>query len=284
MFEVRRVSDRIILLRLVVGSSVLTFLSVYAPQVGLSDVVKDQFYDQLRATAAKVPASELLVPCGDWNGHVGRDGTCFREVHGGYGLGVRNVEGDRILEFAVANDVVMGNACFKKRKCHLVTYQSGGISTQINYILFRCNLRKLIVNVKTIPGEECATQHCLLVCDIKVDIPSLPKRKFVPRLKICKLKDPVTRQKFRVAFTQRTVDANAVTTEKWANSKSGLLGATEVVCGQSKKHQWRKQTWWWNDLIVSAVEEKRRCYKAWKRHGQQSCSMLGKMHILLRGF
>ncbi|XP_014670792.1 PREDICTED: uncharacterized protein LOC106811605 [Priapulus caudatus] len=223
VFEVRRVSDRIILLRLVVGSSVLTFLSVYAPQVGLSDVVKDQFYDQLRATAAKVPASELLVPCGDWNGHVGRDGTGFREVHGGYGLGVRNVEGERILEFAVANDLVVGNTCFKKRECHLVTYQSGGISTQIDYILFRCNLHKLIVNVKTIPGEECATQHRLLVCDIKVDIPSLPKRKFVPRLKIWKLKDPVTRQKFRVAFTQRTVDANAVTTEeKWANLKKNL--------------------------------------------------------------
>ncbi|XP_014679155.1 PREDICTED: craniofacial development protein 2-like [Priapulus caudatus] len=175
-FEVRRVSDRIILLRLVVGSSVLTFLSVYAPQVGLSDV-KDQ------------------------------DGTGFREVHGGYGLGVRNVEGERILEFAVVNDLVVGNTCFKKHECHLVTYQSGGISTQIDYILFRCNQRKLIVNVKTIPGEECATQNRLQVCDIKVEIPSLPKRKFVPHIKIWKLKDPVTRQKFRVAFTQRTVDA-----------------------------------------------------------------------------
>ena len=70
VYEVTRVSDRIILLRLVIGLKVLNVLSVYAPQSGLSDVEKDQFYDQLRATTAKIPSSEYLIPCGDWNGHV----------------------------------------------------------------------------------------------------------------------------------------------------------------------------------------------------------------------
>ena len=32
--------------------------SVYSPQCGLSDSVKDIFYDQLRAMTAKIPASE----------------------------------------------------------------------------------------------------------------------------------------------------------------------------------------------------------------------------------
>ena len=34
-----------------------------------------------------------------------------------------------------------------------------------------------------------------------------------------------------------------------------LLGAT------GKKHQWKKQTWWWNSCVDEAVKEKRRCYK-----------------------
>ena len=71
VFEVQRVSDRILLVKLTVGQRVVTLLSVYAPQSGLSDVDKDLFFDQLRAVTARIPRSELLIPCGDWNGHVG---------------------------------------------------------------------------------------------------------------------------------------------------------------------------------------------------------------------
>ena len=100
IFEVQRVSDRIILVKLIVGQRVVTFLSVYAPQSGLSDEVKDLFFDQLRAVTARIPASELLIPCGDLNGYVGRAGSKYREVHCGMGYGrpEPDVEGERILE------------------------------------------------------------------------------------------------------------------------------------------------------------------------------------------
>ena len=52
VFEVKRVSDRIILVKIIVGQRVLCLLSVYASQCGLSDSVKDLFYDQLRAVTA----------------------------------------------------------------------------------------------------------------------------------------------------------------------------------------------------------------------------------------
>ena len=54
VFEVKRVSDRIILVKIIVGQRVLCLLSVYAPQCGLSDSVKDLFYDQLRAVTATI--------------------------------------------------------------------------------------------------------------------------------------------------------------------------------------------------------------------------------------
>ena len=43
VFEVHRVSDIILLVKLIVGQRVVTLLSVYAPQSGLSDVDKDLF-------------------------------------------------------------------------------------------------------------------------------------------------------------------------------------------------------------------------------------------------
>ena len=36
---------------------------------------------------ARISASEFLIACGDWNSHVGRAGTGYREVHGGMGSG-----------------------------------------------------------------------------------------------------------------------------------------------------------------------------------------------------
>ena len=62
VFEVKRVSDRITLVMTIVGQRVLCFLSVYAPQCGLCDSVKDLFYDQLRAVTSMIPASEFLIP------------------------------------------------------------------------------------------------------------------------------------------------------------------------------------------------------------------------------
>ena len=99
---------------------------------------------------------ELLIPCGDWNGHVGRAGTEYREVHGGmgYGRSEPDVEVERILEYALAFDLLLGNTCFKKHDSHLITYKSGNAATQIDFILFPRAMRKLVTDVKLIPGEK----------------------------------------------------------------------------------------------------------------------------------
>ena len=98
-------------------------------------------------------------------------------MHGGMGYGrpEPDVEVERILEYALAFDLLLANTCFKKRDSHSITYKSGNIATQIDFILFRRTIRKLVTDVKVIPGEEVALQHQLLVCDM---------RKFTPRLKV----------------------------------------------------------------------------------------------------
>ena len=87
----------------------IPFLTLIALQQGRPEAEKDRFYDQLNAVVAKIPLSEVLIPGGGWNGHVGRAADGFEEVHGGYGYGVRNDEGGRLLDFAVAHDLVIGN-------------------------------------------------------------------------------------------------------------------------------------------------------------------------------
>ena len=33
------------------------------------------------------------------------------------------------------------------------------------------------------------------------------------------------------------------------------------MCGLSKKHEWKRETWWWNDKVKEAVKKKQECFK-----------------------
>ena len=207
VITVERLSDRIILLKLIIGKQIFTFISLYAPQSGLPQAAKDHFYDQLRSVVMSVPSSEVLFCLGDWNGHVGASANGYEDVHGSHGFGTRNSEGVSILEFAMANDLLVGNTWFIKRDSHLISYYSGPHRTQVDYALYRRNFRKSVTNVKVIPGEECATKHQLLVCDLTIHIPHPKKRKFTPRLKSWKLRDPAVASKFHDVFRAKVLEA-----------------------------------------------------------------------------
>ena len=263
----QRVSDRIILVKLVVGQRVVTFLSVYAPQSGLSDEVKDLFFDQLHAVTARIPASEFLIPCGDWNGLVGPAGTGYREVHSGMGYErpELDVEGERTLEYALAFDLLLGNTCFKKFDSHLITYKSGNIATQIDFILFRRTMSKLVTDVKVIPGEEVALPHQLFVCDMRIDVPPKSKSKFTPHLKVWKLRDPQMsnfQEVFNLHVSTFAGVADGATEHIWNNIKTGLLKTTEEVCGSTWPQRWRCETWWWNEYMEKAIAAKLKAFKA----------------------
>ena len=48
ILDVKHVSDRVMLIKLVVGKSIVIVLLVYDPQSGLDDSVKDMFYENLQ--------------------------------------------------------------------------------------------------------------------------------------------------------------------------------------------------------------------------------------------
>ena len=83
MFEVKQAS-KIILVKIIVGQRVLWYLSAYAPQCGCSDAVKYLVNDLLSNMTSLIPASEFLIPYGDWSGHIGNTGSIYKETHEGY--------------------------------------------------------------------------------------------------------------------------------------------------------------------------------------------------------
>jgi hypothetical protein len=61
-----------------------------------------------------VPVSEKLFIGGDLNGHVGSTRINFDEVHGGFGYGCRNQEGEGILNSVLAYDLIVTNILIRK--------------------------------------------------------------------------------------------------------------------------------------------------------------------------
>ena len=108
-----------------------------------------------------------MIISGDLNGHVGCSSTVFEGVHGN-GVGNMNNQGKRMLEMAQLHQFKIENTQFAKRENHLVTYNSGGNRTPIDYIPVRDGGRLVITNCKTLPFEGMATQHRVLIEDLLV--------------------------------------------------------------------------------------------------------------------
>jgi len=87
--------------------------------------------------------------------------------------------------------MIVCNIMFKMRASRLITYESGGAVSQIDYFLTRKKNRRFIRDVKE---EECALQHKLMVCNILLKRCSEKKRVFMFRRKVWKLKNPIEKE------------------------------------------------------------------------------------------
>jgi hypothetical protein len=104
----------IILVKLLVGDLIFNIISAYAPQIGLNESVKMHFWEELDALVSSVSISEKLFIGRDLNEHVGSTRVCFDGVHGGFGYGSRNQEGEDMLNFSLAYDLIVANTFFTK--------------------------------------------------------------------------------------------------------------------------------------------------------------------------
>ena len=71
---------------------------------------------------SKISTNESLFVCGDMNVYLGKEADGYHGVHGGNGFGSRNMEGELLLEFACAMDLVIETQCStraKQRRSHM---------------------------------------------------------------------------------------------------------------------------------------------------------------------
>ncbi|KAK3572610.1 hypothetical protein QTP86_000856 [Hemibagrus guttatus] len=164
VLEVKRVSDRVMSLKLEIEGVMLNVVSGYAPQVGCELEEKERFWSELDEVMESIPTGERVVIGADFNGHVGEGNRGDEEVMGKFGVKERNLEGQMVVDFAKRMDMAVVNTYFQKREEHRVTNKSGGRRTQVDYILCRRGNVKEIGDCKVIVGECVARQHRMVVC------------------------------------------------------------------------------------------------------------------------
>ena len=278
VLDAQKPSDRVMWVKLRADGFAIRVIAAYAPQSGLSDEVKDAFWATLTREVAAVDGHELLVLGGDLNGHVGRFPDGYDGVHGGWSVGTRNREGERILDFADSLGLVLCNTIFRKRPAGLVTYSSGGAETQIDFILVRRQDRRLVRDVNALT-EECVTQHKLIVGEVKLDRPKVRKQRYTPKRRVWKLREEDNREVYREELRARAasnVPESQEVSELYRVLKENLLGAADTVCGWTRGPPKRDETWWWNAEVDRAVEEKRRLFQVWKSGGDKRAYLQAK--------
>nr|GEV26674.1 hypothetical protein [Tanacetum cinerariifolium] len=242
--NMNRCNDRIISLTLVIEGETVNVISVYAPQVGLSEEEKKALWDSLDEVVRETSTDQRLILGGDLNRHIGETTEGYSIVDEGFGYGLRNEEGRSILDFATAHDLAVVNSYFKKRDHHLITFQSR--------------------------GEACYFRHRLLAMD------TLFKRgqhrrvgSATPRILWNNLNgNAMEAFRSRVSGGVSTQieaisasDANSMWNILASIIKDAVKDYLGVAIGTSKTHTDRRESWWLCEEVQYKVEKKKVMFK-----------------------
>ena len=100
VIDIKKVSDRLMSIKIVVGKEIWNIVSAYAPQIGRNGTEKEEFWLSLENLLKGYPSTERVFIGADLNGHVGKNNRGDKRWHGGFSYGTRNEQGDEIGEIA----------------------------------------------------------------------------------------------------------------------------------------------------------------------------------------
>ncbi|KAK3544564.1 hypothetical protein QTP86_016980 [Hemibagrus guttatus] len=232
VLEVKRVSDRVMSLKLEIEGVMLNVVSGYAPQIGCELEEKERFWSELDEVMESIPTGERVVIGADFNGHVGEGNTGDEEVMGKFGVKDRNLEGQMVVDFAKRLDMAVVNTYFQKREEHRVTYKSGGRRTQVDYILCRRGNLKEISDCKVVVGESVTRQHRILVCRMTLMVCKKKRSKIEKKTKWWKLKKEECCEEFRQKFRQ-ALGGQVVLPDDWETTAEVIRETGRKMLGVS---------------------------------------------------
>lgn len=267
------INERMMLLRLRTSHRIMNIIQVYAPtnqKPEDDEVVK--FYNDLHNTLKITKKGELTMIIGDFNSKIGAGEE--DDVVGKYGLGVRNLKGDALVEFCNEQQLFVANTFFKLPPRRLYTWKSPAdrtgniVRNQIDFIIIKKELRKYVKAVKTYPGADADSDHNPVVMDfkmnrfLKVKTALTTKRIDIRKVKIPEIREEVKKKlvdKFKMPINnnpnKRENETETEIERTWNFIKYNIVEIQNNTIGTAKND---KKQQWMTDEILDLMNERRK--------------------------
>ena len=120
----------------------------------------------------KVPAIEIVFLAYDWNSHVSAAASVFGDACARHSFSTHNMEGERILKFAIANGLCVGKQQLVQEERFAFNYiQLQWLLNPSRLQLYWKSFSNAVSNVEIILHEECVRQYLMVVCEFPTHIP-----------------------------------------------------------------------------------------------------------------
>nr|GEY30296.1 retrovirus-related Pol polyprotein LINE-1 [Tanacetum cinerariifolium] len=212
-----------------------------------------------------VPGEPVTDPRRRFEWALGAATEGYACVHGGFRYGARNEEGRAILDFATAHDFGIVNSHFKKRDHHLLTFQSRGRCTKIDYLLVRRGDLKACKECRVFPREAYSSQHSLQALDVLLKrVQRRREKSALPRILWKNLMGDATEEfRYRVAEGVLTrvealaaCDAGSMLNTLASIIKDAAKDTLGVAIRTSKTHTARMESLWLCEEVQSIIAMK----------------------------
>ena len=176
-------TGRILAITLQLGGSEgkWNIVTVYGPTSQCGEAEKEQFFSELQDTLDSFPQTEVTVIIGDFNSRVGsrapQDCDEMKEILGPHGLGPRNANGEKLLNFCIENQLRIEHtfhphSISKKASWYHPRFKNPGV---IDMALIKRTQSKFAADVQVLPSVDTDSDHKL--CRLKlVQQPDTPWR------------------------------------------------------------------------------------------------------------
>lgn len=268
--EVQLINERLMKCTLRIKNRLYHIFQIYAPQSGKTREEKEAFMDLLDDCYI-IGEDDVGLLMGDFNARVGKERTNVEGTVGPFGEEVKNEEGEALIDFCVRNDLKIMNGFFYHRESHkftryrwnrnLVMFDQKSI---IDYFII--SDKRLVDNVKVLPGISFNADHRLVLLDWKVkgSKSHQPIKRKIFRTKALKI--PGKREEYEEKMNSRISQREGGVIQ-WEEVKRNIEEVAREVLGEEWVGGSRKRhTPWWNDEVRDAIKEKTKLMRRWMKN------------------
>ena len=264
LMEWEPISERLMRVRLNTKYRKTTLIQCYAPTEPSTLEEKEAFYALLDAALSKIPKGDLVMLMGDLNAKVGSNNIDIESIMGPHGLGVRNENGELLIDICGKHGLKIGGTMFNHKKCHKVTWVSraDGTENQIDHICISRRWSNTLLDVRSKRGADINSDHHLVVGTIRIKPTKHGGQNICARKRfdVQKLNCEDTKQKFISTLRECPIlpQAGRSIEDKWVNIKNRIKQVSEETLGfvNPERKEWiTSETW-------NKIEERRRAKEA----------------------